>query len=176
MASTKSDVKEWKCCHKASHTFHLLPIQQQVFCWHGTVQNICNLLIRDLNVRPRVILNSNRSGCFSCWRLSWTKAKAEIFALRQRKSFPHTCSPARTCWCLHNRIRGAATVTGIAKLKFHCSCHLLSWTRSLGALRAPTSSWRPFGPLDFALRALRPSDPRRKIQIMQKYLGNIEVK
>ena len=36
-------------------------------------------------------------------------------------------------------------------------------TRSLGALRAPTSSWRRFGPLDFvlrALRALRPCDPR----------------
>ena len=35
-------------------------------------------------------------------------------------------------------------------------------TRSVGALRAPTSSWRPFGPLDFvlrALRALRPCDP-----------------
>ena len=26
--------------------------------------------------------------------------------------------------------------------------------RSLGALRAPTSSWSPFGPLDFVLRAL----------------------
>ena len=37
-------------------------------------------------------------------------------------------------------------------------------TRSLGALRAPTSSWRPFGPLDFVLRALwalRPCDPPR---------------
>ena len=36
-------------------------------------------------------------------------------------------------------------------------------TRSLGALWAPTSSWRPFGPLNFvlhALRALRPCDPR----------------
>ena len=36
-------------------------------------------------------------------------------------------------------------------------------TRSLGALRAPTSSWRPFGPLGFvlhALRALRPCNPR----------------
>ena len=35
-------------------------------------------------------------------------------------------------------------------------------TRSLGALRAPTSSWRPFGLLDFVLRALqalRPCDP-----------------
>ena len=34
---------------------------------------------------------------------------------------------------------------------------------SLGALRAPTSSWGPFGPLDFvlrALRALRLCDPR----------------
>ena len=28
-------------------------------------------------------------------------------------------------------------------------------TRSLGALRAPTSSWRPFGPIDFVLGALR---------------------
>ena len=27
-------------------------------------------------------------------------------------------------------------------------------TRSLGALRVPTSSWRPFGPLDFVLCAL----------------------
>ena len=37
------------------------------------------------------------------------------------------------------------------------------YTRSLGALPAPTSSWRPFGPLDFvlhALQALRPCDPR----------------
>ena len=36
-------------------------------------------------------------------------------------------------------------------------------TRSLGALRAPTSCWGPSGPLDFvlrALRALRPCDPR----------------
>ena len=36
-------------------------------------------------------------------------------------------------------------------------------TRSLGALRAPASSWRPFGPLDFVLRALqalRLCDPR----------------
>ena len=39
----------------------------------------------------------------------------------------------------------------------------LSSTRNLEALRAPTSSWRPFGPLDFVLRALqalRPCDPR----------------
>ena len=38
-----------------------------------------------------------------------------------------------------------------------------NYTRSLGALRAPTSSWRLFGPLDFVLRALqalRPCDPR----------------
>ena len=37
------------------------------------------------------------------------------------------------------------------------------YTISLGALPAPTSSWRPFGPLNFvlhALRALRPCDPR----------------
>ena len=38
----------------------------------------------------------------------------------------------------------------------------ISITRSLGALWAPTSSWRPIGPLDFVLRALRvlrPCDP-----------------
>ena len=34
-------------------------------------------------------------------------------------------------------------------------------TRSLGALRAPTSSWRPFGPLDLVLRALRALRPVR---------------
>ena len=37
------------------------------------------------------------------------------------------------------------------------------WTRCLGALRAFTSSWRPFRALDFVicvLRALRPCDPR----------------
>ena len=32
-------------------------------------------------------------------------------------------------------------------------------TRSLGALRAPTSRWRPFGPIDFVLRALRALRP-----------------
>ena len=40
---------------------------------------------------------------------------------------------------------------------------MMMMTRSLGALRAPTSRWRPFGPLYFvlrALRALRPCDPR----------------
>ena len=35
-------------------------------------------------------------------------------------------------------------------------------TRSLGALRAPTSRWRPFGPLDFVLRALRALRPVRQ--------------
>ena len=34
-------------------------------------------------------------------------------------------------------------------------------TRSLEAFRAPTSSWRPLGPRDFVLRALRPCDPHR---------------
>ena len=34
-------------------------------------------------------------------------------------------------------------------------------TRSLGAPQAPTSSWRPFGLLDFVLRVLRPCDQRQ---------------
>ena len=46
-------------------------------------------------------------------------------------------------------------------------------TRSLGALRPPTSTWRPFGPLDFvlrALRALRPCDPRKVDQYLLFHL------
>ena len=51
------------------------------------------------------------------------------------------------------------------------ACHLARkpnlnyiYTKRLGVLRAPTSSWRHFGPLDFvlrALRALRPCNPRK---------------
>ena len=58
----------------------------------------------------------------------------------------------------------------LEKLAFVLSYLLYDETRSLGALRAPTSSLWPFGPpfgpsglLDFvlrALRALRPCDPR----------------
>ena len=42
-------------------------------------------------------------------------------------------------------------------------------TRSLVALRAPTSSWRPLGPLEFVLRAfraLRLCDPRKGDHIL----------
>ena len=39
------------------------------------------------------------------------------------------------------------------------------FTRSQGALRAPTSSWRPFGPLDFVLRALRALRPVRRARL-----------
>ena len=45
---------------------------------------------------------------------------------------------------------------------------ILAWilsTRSLGALWAPTSSWRPFGPLDFVLRALRALRPIRQARL-----------
>ena len=38
---------------------------------------------------------------------------------------------------------------------FEFVCRAISDTKTLGALRAPTSSWRPFGPLDFILCALR---------------------
>ena len=38
-------------------------------------------------------------------------------------------------------------------------------TRSLGALRAPTSSWRSFGPLDFVLCALRTLRPVRRARL-----------
>ena len=38
-------------------------------------------------------------------------------------------------------------------------------TRSLGALRAPTSSWRPFGPLYFVLRTHRALRPVRRARL-----------
>ena len=56
------------------------------------------------------------------------------------------------------------------------------YTRSLGALRAPTSSWWPYGPalglLDFvlrALRALRPCDPHRCISIMHVSMMHVSM-
>ena len=48
-------------------------------------------------------------------------------------------------------------------------------TRSLGALRAPTSRWRP---LDFvlrALRALRPCDPRKVKQHLLFHLYHLRI-
>ena len=48
-------------------------------------------------------------------------------------------------------------------LQMHKCKELIYVTRSRGALRALSSRWRPFGPLDFVLRALwalRPCDPR----------------
>ena len=55
-------------------------------------------------------------------------------------------------------------------------CLFYVYTRSLGALRAPTSSWGPFGPLDFvlrALRALRPCDPRNvAFNLIDSTVGN----
>ena len=42
---------------------------------------------------------------------------------------------------------------------------IITYTRSLGALRAPTSSWRPFGPLDFVLCTLRQVIVPKKIFI-----------
>ena len=45
--------------------------------------------------------------------------------------------------------------------------HILHYlnTRRLGALRAPTSSWRPFRPLDFVLRAPRALSPVRRARL-----------
>ena len=44
-------------------------------------------------------------------------------------------------------------------------CTALYNIRSLRALRALTSSWRPFGPLDFVLRALWPLKPVRRARL-----------
>ena len=74
------------------------------------------------------------------------------------------------CIALHSMQCIASAASAMHLLLLQCivsagsAMHLLLFaTRSLGALRAPTSSWRPFGPLDFvlrALRALRSCDPR----------------
>ena len=47
----------------------------------------------------------------------------------------------------------------LSDFKYSYVKHFIKCTRSLGALWAPTSSWRPFGPLDFFLRALRALRP-----------------
>ena len=50
----------------------------------------------------------------------------------------------------------APAIMGIVIVVYlQCKENNYDLTRSLGALRAPTSSWRPFGPLDFVLHALR---------------------
>ena len=63
------------------------------------------------------------------------------------------------CALVTNLCLGLFLVLGLPEIP-----GLLSYlTKSLGALRAPTSSWRPFGPLNFGLRALwalRLCDPR----------------
>ena len=59
--------------------------------------------------------------------------------------------------------REAASQQSADMTRFSSKQNQYLCTRSLGARWAPTSSWRPFGPLDFvlrALRALRPFDPR----------------
>ena len=54
------------------------------------------------------------------------------------------------------------------------SSHNLYYTRSQGTLQALTSSWKPFGPLDFvrhSLQALRPCDPRRYLKSNFRHFG-----
>ena len=119
-------MKERMCCYRASHTFQLPPIQQRVFCWHGTVQNICSLL----NVTPPVILNSSPALIKQIKGVFHVDAQVELkpryLHCGDERGFLTPAPPARTCWCVHNHIRRAARLTGIAKLKFHCSCNVLS--------------------------------------------------
>ena len=68
----------------------------------------------------------------------------------------------------------------VSKIALRGCSPIMFVTRSLGPLRGPTSSWRPFGPafgpsglLDFVLhplRALRPCDPRLHPSASHKFL------
>ena len=76
-------------------------------------------------------------------------------------------TPVSQIFQLQNLLKFSATkkhftlyTRGPLKSTLGISALSVNWkylpTRSVGALRVPTSSWRPFGPLDFVLRALRP--------------------
>ena len=86
-------------------------------------------------------------------------------SLRQCEPQHYTASIARKCCKLHHYIPSSlCQCEPQQKVHQQYSSTQYCSTRSLGALRAPTSSWRPSGPLDFvlcALRALRPCDPRK---------------
>ena len=79
--------------------------------------------------------------------------------LEQKLSFSLTCS-----W------NAPLGIKWISKYKntWRRICANFSYflTRSLAALGAPTSSWRPFEPLDFILRALRALRPVRRARLM----------
>ena len=82
------------------------------------------------------------------------------------------CNPAANTTSCHTRPYNA--LPSIIKKDTTIYYHT---TRSLGALRAPNSSWRPFGSLDFvlrALRALRPGDPRNDVVIGREDHRNVK--
>ena len=118
------------------------------------------------------------SRCFRTWRVSCCIIEAKV-QKAQRGFLSRGCINLQDWWTRdsHGRNILPAELLLLNTKATKRSCFWVPGrrirtkyriTRSLGALRAPTSSWRPFGPLDFvlrALRALRPCDPRVGDQI-----------
>ena len=105
------------------------------------------------------MLGENIIKCFNIWKI-WHIGSSRSALLQILQSWMYimtwgssTCRLIK-CPMSHVCMKGKNEI-------YYC-------TRSLGALRAPTSSWRPFGPalgpsglLDFVLRALRALRPVR---------------
>ena len=94
---------------------------------------------------------------WSCWEISEINLSPDIWPIC-KKYFTVT----------HKYLPVQAIITFLGE-------QILCWTnsflreyiitRSLGAPSGPTSSWRPFGPLDFVLRCLRVFRPVRRARL-----------
>ena len=118
--------------------------------YRGSPHHHLLIILKMINNQNALCLHVLKT-CSLQWIRVWRKSK-KLKAIC--KVHFHTTNPAGLVWqrivLRHIVLQGRA---------------VLYWTRSLGALRAPNSSWRPFGPLDFILRALRTLRPVRRARL-----------
>ena len=89
------------------------------------------------------------------------KYRAPSGANNDKNGNKGTLHASRQAIVVHGNRKKAKDKCTHIKIYFIASLFSIYKTRSLGALHAPTFSWRPFGHLDFILRALwalRPYD------------------
>ena len=104
------------------------------------------------------MFKNHHKHCARLWCFRFPDVRWVIKNSKLRLKFPN-----QTIYINMNLISGQSFTWGFYGAWLCGANNLLYLTRSVEARWAPTSSWRPFGPLDFllrALRALRPSDPR----------------
>ena len=96
---------------------------------------------------------------FSIWTKvlpDWLKNSDKEYKFRLKK----ICFWKELCLCRRARMMESWDSQSYPRLP-----QQILLTRSLGALQAPTSSWKPFGPLDFVLRALQALRPVRRARL-----------